>query len=390
LQSECRTASASAIALPSSRSSSIDQLSIRDRGRSSESKSVEQSIVRPDRAAPPGGERERGRARLRAKLVSGEEAIKSEEPQKANDRTVRERLQQSLRSEREPTRQRPEDDIPRRPEASKFWTAVKIALESGKLRQNRKQQPPEVQQARNDNEADTYRINLLRSAARFSNLRHASTVNTRHIWSSHIVLYDILETQQSGTSPQTLWPDAHLNGVPTYEDFRNELRHTPPRCPLRVIFVEDLNPSLIEYLGAAFQIPPGVFEIHLDGSGFVDETPDGMTRGRWMNHSSSPDCSSLTWFRPIIPLLPVNSDFRNRLLHDRNPKVRCMVEGCEKDHELRTTTNILRRNVKLCPCPGAYQKGSETEYPIAREERVTIFTRLINDCKFGMWKGFSA
>jgi len=67
------------------------------------------------------------------------------------------------------------------------------------------------------------------------------------------MLYDILETQQPGAStPQTLWPDAHSHSAPTYEDFRNTLRRTPAGCHLRMIFVEDLNPLLVDYLGAAF------------------------------------------------------------------------------------------------------------------------------------------
>ena len=386
LPSECRTASASVIALPSSRSSSLDQPSIRDLRRTSEPKSVEQSTVRTDWAAPPGAMRERGRARFRADVVSEEEVIEREGSPKVKDRNATQLLQQSLSPERESIRQRPEGDAPRRPELSKLWKAVLIALESsGKLRQNPKQQLQEVHQPTDINEADVYRMSLLTSANRFSNLHHASAVYTRHIWSSNIMLYDILETQQpSASTPQTLWPDAHSHSVPTYEDFRNTLRSTPARCHLRMIFVEDLNPLLIDYLGAAFQIPPGVFEKHLDGSGFAGESFEDKTPARWLNHSSSPNCSSLTWFRPVIPLLPVASNFRSQLLRNLSPKVNCMLEGCGKVHELQTTANILRRNVKLCPSPGAYVKGSDTEYPIAWEERATIFTRRIDGCKVGM------
>lgn len=390
LPSECRTTSASAIALPSSRSSSIDQPSIRDLCRTSEPKSVEQSIVRPERAAFSGGMRERGRAKFRADAVSEEEAIKREESLKVKYRNARDRSPQSRSPEREPIRQRPEGDAPRRPELSKLWKAVLIALESsGKLRKKPKQQQQEVQQATNSNEAEIYRMGLLTSANRFSNLHHASAVTTRHIWSSHIMLYDILETQQpSASTLQALWPDAHSRSAPTYEDFRNTLRRTPARCHLRMIFVEDLNPLLIDYLGATFQIPPGVFEKHLDGSGFAGESFDDKKPARWLNHSSSPDCSSLTWFRPVIPLLPVASNFRSQLLSNLRPKVNCMLEGCGKVHKLQTTANILRRNVKLCPSPGAYVKGSDTEYPVAWEERVTIFTRRIDGCKFGMRREF--
>jgi len=120
LSSESRTASASAIALPSSRSSSIDHPSIRDLCRTSEPKSGEQSIVRTDWAAPPGAMRERGRARLRAHVVSEEEVIERGGSPKVKDRNATQLLQQSLSQEREPIRQRPEGDAPRRPELSKL------------------------------------------------------------------------------------------------------------------------------------------------------------------------------------------------------------------------------------------------------------------------------
>jgi hypothetical protein len=360
--------------------SSVEHLE--DPHRTVEIKPAAQSVVRPERAALPGTDNERGRARIRPDIV-GKAETEVKEPQ---GRPEKEGLKQSLPSGRGPTDQRPKGEAPRRPELSRLWKAVLIALEpSGKLRQEQKPTVPEIRQDASKSEANIYRAHLLDSAERYSNLSHASAVTTRHFWSSRVISYDIFDAQQSGTSvPRVLWPEAC--SAPTYEEFHNALRFAPVQCHLRMIFVEDLNPTLIDYLGASFQIPPGVFEKHLNGSGYTRESLKGKTHARWLNHSSSPDCSSITWFRPVIPLLPATSGFRSQLLDSGSPKVSCMLESCEKDYTLRTTANILRRNVSLCPSPGAYHKGSETDYPIAWEERVTIFTRRIDGCKFGTWK----
>jgi hypothetical protein len=342
---------------------------------------LEQLVVRPEHIALPQHTRERGRAHVRVEMRDEEDEF-----EELQDTAVREGLQQSLPSGHKRVQQRSRGEAPRRPELSRLWKAVLVALEpSGKLRQNQRPPSPEIRRETSESEAETYRTNLIELATHYSNLGNVSAVTTRHLWSSRIVSYDVLDTQQHGAStPRNLWPDARW--APTYEEFRDTLSNTPAQCHLRMIFVEDLNPSLIDYLGAAFQIPPDVFEKHLDGSGYAGGDLDGKAPARWLNHSSSPGFSSVSWFRPVIPLLPITLEFRNQLLLDKRPKVRCMFEGCNVKHNinLQTTANIWRRNLNLCPSPGAYHKGSETDYPIAWEERVTMCTREVHGCKFGM------
>ncbi|KAF2714789.1 hypothetical protein K504DRAFT_10796 [Pleomassaria siparia CBS 279.74] len=157
----------------------------------------------------------------------------------------------------------------------------------------------------------------------------------------------------------------------------------PKDCVQRTILIEDLTPSLIDLLGATFMIPPHVFEEHLDRSGYRMVPEDRDIPVTWHARSSTQGYSSITWYRPVLPLIPINPRFRNRLISNRIPTVRCFFRDCGRhDLRLRTLGNIWRRPLDICPEPGIHYKNSSTEYPVAWEERVTMWTQDFDGCKF--------
>lgn len=162
------------------------------------------------------------------------------------------------------------------------------------------------------------------------NFGNVATTIVRHTWSSRIVIHDRIQTTLDVIHKRLEPWDAC---IPGYEEFNRTLRDVSNKCIQRVIFVEDLAPSLINYLGATFQIPPHVFEEHLDGSGYQSH---GLGLGRaaaWDTRSWAQGYTSITWFRPVLPLLPITTRLRSRLIRNVKTSVRCIDAGCERRQE---------------------------------------------------------
>ncbi|RAR04102.1 mg2+ transporter -like zinc transport protein [Stemphylium lycopersici] len=273
----------------------------------------------------------------------------------------------------------------RRPPRSRLWDLVFAGLQpGGRLRQERKL-PVAITRKKHPansepefSEAEVYRSNVTKLAAQFSHLHNVNTdqTKTRHGWSSRIMFYDVLDSlQREAIRLQEPWSGAKVQ--PDYHEFRDVLKEVSSDCIQRVILVEDISPSLIDYLGAVFDIPPHVFEEHLDGSGYAGDLSQRSGAARWQNHFPDQGSSSVTWFRPVIPLLPITPELRDDLLQNKRPPIRCVAANCKEKHHIcvQTTTNIWRRNMALCPYPGVYHKHSETDYPVGWEERMTICVR---------------
>lgn len=243
--------------------------------------------------------------------------------------------------------------------------------------------PPASQVTADD--FDAYLSNANRLATNFPSFENVAAHTTRHAWSSRIVLHDRIEgIDEEETQRKEPWPSDTYASAPNFEDFYRQIRKVPDNCKQRIIIVEDLSPSLIGLLGATFQIPPHVFQEHLEGSGYRVALDQPIKSKAWQTLSSAQGYASITWYRPVLPLIPMNAKLRARLLLNTSPSIRCIFEGCQR-HNIRlgTTANIWRRNLELCAEPGTYHKGSNTEYPVGWEERATIFTTDINGCNFG-------
>jgi hypothetical protein len=366
--------------LPPSAASSMNGIDSLEVQQLSQTRSLEELMLRPDHVALPQEARgiEQPEA-LPEQTFWKQESGVYDQPDSANGSQTR-----SLPNQKR-SGQKLQGSESKRPGRSKLWDKVLAALgSSGRIQETRKQRATQAAFDLVGSEAEIYRTNLTKWATHFPNLDNVNTGLTRHAWSSRIVYFDTTELQQSGAAlPQEPWPG--LLFPPAYEEFHRTLRHVPSNCLQRLILVEDLNPSLIDFLGAAFHIPPHVFEEHLDGSGYTITREQRDNPTRWQKHFFAQGSSSITWFRPVVPLLPIDPLLRENILRDQNPEVRCIFDDCQRQHfpRVRTTANIWRRNLALCPHPGGVQKDSEAQYPVAWEQRVTIWTREFDDCEYG-------
>lgn len=236
-------------------------------------------------------------------------------------------------------------------------------------------------------EVADYRSNIRVLAHRLTDFENVAVTATRHPWSPRIVYYDHFPSGWDGQDRpyRRNEPWENQSSAPAFEDFRKTLRNVSDHCIQRIVLVEDLTPNLIELLGATFQVPPHVFEEHLDRSGYTKDLEGGDRKKAWHSRASTQGFSSVTWFRPVLPLVPVTSRLRSKLISDRKPRVRCPFDGCQAHgHNLRLNTqaNIWRHQLDLCPEPGVYHKDSDTEYPVGWEERATMWARNYDECQF--------
>lgn len=257
---------------------------------------------------------------------------------------------------------------------------------------SKKKEPAEHEQQKNVTPADTelknYRKNINRLAEHFPNFHNVAATDTRHQWSSRIVIHDrVTAPEVQGSVRQE--PFAGRIAAPAFSEFRKRLRGVTDDCVQRLILVEDLSPNVIDLLGATFDIAPHVFEEHLNQSGYKKLAEDDVKPGGWHTHFSSlgnSSVASVKWYRPVLPLIPISQRFRAKLTRGRRPQVYCPFDGCTRHTlPLAATANIWRHSLDLCPEPGVYHKGSPTEYPVGWEEVVTMWKRDIDGCEFGKY-----
>jgi hypothetical protein len=235
-------------------------------------------------------------------------------------------------------------------------------------------------------ETEDYRAFIEELASHFPTFQNVATVESRHEWSSRVVFYDCPRDLEGSICRYEPWPLEDDSEIPSFAQFKGILTDVSEECAQRLILVEDLTPALIDLLGATFQIPPHVFEEHLERSGYrgvVDRRDDATA---WHTRPSAHGYSSITWYRPVLPLVPITPGFHAKIIGDNAlPQVRCPIEDCQvHDLWLGTVANIWRNKLDLCTDPGVYYKNSQTRYPVGWEEKVTIWTRDDADCKFGM------
>ncbi|KAI8933154.1 hypothetical protein NX059_009795 [Plenodomus lindquistii] len=241
--------------------------------------------------------------------------------------------------------------------------------------------PPLLEQT----EADHYREHINQLAKSLPNFNNVVTTTVRHQWSSRIVLHDRMQNSSIEIT-RRLEPWAERVSMPSYEEINYTLKNITEDCVQRVIIVEDLAPLLIQFLGATFQIPAHVFEEHLKDSGYDSTRTNWARAATWDTQSLAQGFFSITWYRAILPIVPITPRFRTKLITNQKVSVRCVDDECERNHNVRVKTagNIWRQSLDLCAELGVDHKGSKTEYPVGWEERATIWSRKIGNCTFGM------
>ncbi|KAF2852096.1 hypothetical protein T440DRAFT_517046 [Plenodomus tracheiphilus IPT5] len=240
--------------------------------------------------------------------------------------------------------------------------------------------PPPHREA---SEVDDYREYVDQLATSLPNFSNVATTTVRHPWSSRIVLHDRIRSSSLEVTKR-LEPWAGPDAMPSYEEIKQTLKDVPNECVQRVIIVEDLAPMLIQSLGAIFQIPAHVFEEHLKDSGYQPVRDSWSTTATWDAQSSAQGFFSMTWYRAVMPIVPITSRNRTKLITNQVVSMSCVDDDCGKQHNIsvKTAKNVWRHSLDLCPEPGVYHKGSRTEYPVGWEERATIWSRKIGNCNF--------
>jgi hypothetical protein len=229
-----------------------------------------------------------------------------------------------------------------------------------------------------------YHDNVVRLAKDFPELRSVTIENVRHDWASRIVFYDCMDSaDERSPTPQEPWKGS--TRAPEFSEFTRLLRDVPPHCLQRVVLVEDLNPSLINMLGVTFQIPPHVFAEHLDRSGY-NKKYEEKQHDDWKVGSSVQGHTSISWYRPVLPLIPLTQDTIKKLTSGDTATVGNISQNRGKRDSgttcLRTVSNIWRPDLGLCCEPGLCYKGSKLEYPVGWEEKATVWTREIEGHKY--------
>jgi hypothetical protein len=240
--------------------------------------------------------------------------------------------------------------------------------------------PPVVQPARLL--ARNYRANIQDLAAYYA-LDNVIVKNTGIFKMPRIVCYDRIGlADQSHTVRSEPW---HGRGtVPSPSEFLVRIIKVPAGCSQRVLLVEDLTPRMIDLLGSTFQIPPHMFESHLDRSGYAAASGDRNTTATWRNRPAAQGYTSITWYRPVLPSVYLTSKLHTDLIHNREPHILCPKENCGNHTVcLRRITNVWRDYFSLCPEPGSNQEEYLIDYPVGWQERATICTREIGKCTFG-------
>jgi hypothetical protein len=209
-------------------------------------------------------------------------------------------------------------------------------------------------------EPEFYRQSVVLLAKDFPELEVLTSENVRHSWSSRIVFYDYTKFPNDGRIvSHEPWRGSRR--APEFSEFKHLLQALPPDSLQRVILVEDLNPSLIDMLGVAFEIPPQIFADHLKQSGY-SPTFEKERSDDWNMRSSIQGHIFISWYRPVLLNGKQQSTF----------------------HNSSTMANICRASIGLCCEPGLYHKGSKSEYPVGWEERATIWTREIDGHQYRM------
>ena len=154
-------------------------------------------------------------------------------------------------------------------------------------------------------------------------------------------------------------------------------------CPIdssqietRLVLVEDLGPTLINLLGAMFDLSPEFFEEHLYRSDYRGSGASGVSPLTWRTSNLRKNYVSLAWSRPGEYWATIEQDQWENLLGHNPACVEAVTQFEDKRgqtsnvyHEFVAKTNIFRLESEM----SANSAGILPEkYPCGLEERATV------------------
>ncbi len=153
-----------------------------------------------------------------------------------------------------------------------------------------------------------------------------------------------------------------------------------PEVTTRLILLEDIGPTLINLLGATFDLSPEFFEAHLHRSGYRGNELNDVPPSAWKTRNLQKDYVSIEWRRPVErwrqePITPLQWDEllgleSSRLLGDLK----------DAEYRLNTTTNVFRPEFPMYTNPdGELPEMTASGW----EERATACVVELDHLKYG-------
>lgn len=200
-----------------------------------------------------------------------------------------------------------------------------------------------------------------------------------------------------------------------------------PEVLTRFMLIEDLSASLIETLGAVFEIDPEFFAEHLNRSGYNGTDYDDALPPHWETHGMPKAHTSMKWYRPvqqnpkvtqwmakpstILDMVSVNRDEDDTESAERVPgsvtwtSTEVDIDGkyIERLHQAVISTNIFRRSWSLSTRPASRTEASgqlaslmvrdimkeegwkRNAVPTAWEEKASFFHYVKSAVPISMW-----
>ena len=153
--------------------------------------------------------------------------------------------------------------------------------------------------------------------------------------------------------------------------------NTFTQAETRLVIVEDLGPSLINLLGATFDLSPEFFEEHLCQSSYRGFRVSETSPATWRTSNLQKNYMSFAWYRPGLSwALDLEAGLWEVLLDPENTDLETITQLNEKGgkssdviHNFRAKTNILREETELSTDPAG---RVPEKVPCGRRERATV------------------
>lgn len=166
--------------------------------------------------------------------------------------------------------------------------------------------------------------------------------------------------------------------------------NSDPQIETRVVVVEDLGPSLINLLGATFDLSPELFEEHLHQSEFGGYGSYGASPSTWRTSNLSKNYVSFAWFRPGESWkLAIEPEQWKDLLGQGAAQVETTTQSINKRGKLSKVflktvakTNIFRRSIEMSTDPGGQLPD---RVHCGWEERATVCKIELNGLQYGVY-----
>ena len=156
----------------------------------------------------------------------------------------------------------------------------------------------------------------------------------------------------------------------------------------RLVIVEDLGPSLINLLGATFNLSPEFFEEHLHRSNYGGAQAQGQSPSSWRTSNLQKNYASFAWYRPGESwALGIErggwEDYLNHITQYVEMETQCLDQNGQvkaTHHDFVAKTNIFRWPAEISTDPAGRLPD---KVPCGWQERATLCNVEVNGIHYG-------